>query len=648
MSSEAATDRVANILIVDDVRENLIAVVALLERPEYRLVTASSGEAALRELLKQEEFALILLDLRMPGMDGLEVARIAKQRARIRDVPIIFVTAEHDHGDSLTRAYELGAADFIGKPFEAVVLQAKVAVFVELYFKTRDLERKSEELRRHEREEQERRGRAEREASEAHLRNVTDAVPVLIWTANAKEAVTGWNRAFSVYTGITFAASAAQDWTQVQHPEDRVRVMKSWAEAVEKGQPLDVELRLRRVDGAFRWHMLRAQPERDAHGVVQGWVATAVDIEDQKALVRTERELAEKATEARNAAERANQAKDEFLATISHELRTPLTSIMGWVRLLQSKQTRTDRREHGLRVIERNAITQARLIDDLLDVSRITSGKLELRLRSVALVEPVEAAVETLRPAAEAKRITLVMPELRPEGRIQGDRARLQQIFWNLLSNAVKFTPEGGSVTIAMQESTEKLSVRVSDTGAGMEPAFIPVAFEPFRQEDRKGLRKQGGLGLGLAIVKQLVELHGGQVSATSEIGKGTTFTVTFTREPEGIWALPRATPLPGELHAGALAGARVIACTTAAEALRDIAQRPDALVCTARAGSELLPQLRSLSPEQGGLVPAVALAEDPSETDDTLEPGFQGYVAAPLVPEALVHALSQLGMGTP
>ena len=220
---------------------------------------------------------------------------------------------------------------------------------------------------------------------------------------------------------------------------------------------------------------------------------------------------------ARDEAERANRLKDEFLATLSHELRTPLNAILGWVAMLQNGQAAIDRLPHALNVIRRNADLQAQIVGDVLDMSRIITGRMQLAIETLDLGATIASAVETVRPGAEAKNLSMVIDVDADIPSIHGDGARLQQVLWNLLSNAVKFTPPGGRITVTARRGGMGVLISVADTGAGLDIAFLPYAFDRFRQEDQSFTRTQGGLGLGLAIVKHLVELHGGQVTAFSD-----------------------------------------------------------------------------------------------------------------------------------
>jgi signal transduction histidine kinase len=252
---------------------------------------------------------------------------------------------------------------------------------------------------------------------------------------------------------------------------------------------------------------------RDASGRIIRWFGTNTDIDDQKRLHRL--------------AEEANRAKDTFLATVSHELRTPLTSMMGWAELLKLGMLDEKGQRHAIDVIEASARSQAQLIGDLLDISRIISGKLRLDVQPLELAPVIAAALDVMHPAAEAKSIRLVARVNHNVGTVSGDPDRMQQVVWNLLSNAVKFTPEGGRVEISLKRAGAQAEIAVKDDGAGIDPEFLPHVFEHFRQADSTTTRKHGGLGLGLAIVRRLVELHGGTVAAESEgEGRGATFRI--------------------------------------------------------------------------------------------------------------------------
>jgi signal transduction histidine kinase/ActR/RegA family two-component response regulator len=389
--------------------------------------------------------------------------------------------------------------------------------------------------------------------------------------------------------------------------------------------------------------------------------------------------LREKA--ARAEAEAANRLKDEFLSTLSHELRTPLTSIIGWTSLMRAGAVKGEAHAQALETVERNARTQSRLIDDLLDLSRIISGKLLVETREVDLASVVSDSIEVVRPAADAKRIRLSY-ECEPGAKIiTGDPARLQQVAWNLLSNAVKFTPEGGVVHVKLLGDDARVWLSVEDTGRGIRPEFLPHVFDRFRQADSATTRQHGGLGLGLAIVRHLAELHGATVHAESGgEGLGSTFVVTF---PLAKAAAPCAcSGLRGESAGGALSlnrpetlagvrvlvvddehdtrnlistviaqsGAEVTACSNAGEALEKLKTwRPHILMSDigmpGEDGFALIKRVRALPPERGGRTPAAALTAYARDDDRarSLAAGYQLHIAKPFTPRDLIAAVSEL-----
>ena len=410
---------------------------------------------------------------------------------------------------------------------------------------------------------------------------------------------------------------------------------------------------------------------------------------DARALAESEarfRQLADSERAARTEAERTSRMKDEFLATLSHELRTPLNAILGWTQVLRGDPANTEDMEAGLATIERNSRAQTQIIEDLLDMSKIISGKIRLNVERLDLVAVVEGAVETARPAAVAKGIrlhTTIDPQL---STVSGDANRLQQVFWNLLSNATKFTPKGGSVQVGLDRIESHLEVRVVDSGEGIEPEFLPDVFDKFRQQDASTTRQHGGLGLGLAIVKQLVELHGGNVRVQSSgKGRGATFIVTLPlsvlqpsveadepshRDRQGVDTGSLSIPtellrlegikvlvVDDEPDARALVKrlledrrAQVTTAGSVAEAMeRFQAERPDVLVSDigmpGEDGYALIRKVRALAPEQGGSTPAVALTAY-ARTEDRLKAlmaGFQVHAVKPVDATELLALVATL-----
>ncbi|MBE9181756.1 PAS domain S-box protein [Oculatella sp. LEGE 06141] len=395
------------------------------------------------------------------------------------------------------------------------------------------------------------------------------------------------------------------------------------------------------------------------------------NITDRK-LVEQEREklLAEEQA-ARAAAERANRMKDEFLTVLSHELRSPLNPILGWTKLLQVCKFDETKTAHALAIIERNAKLQTQLIDDLLDIAKILRGKMSLTVSPVNLASVIEAAIETVSTAALAKSISLhpVLPHI---GQVSGDATRLQQVVWNMLSNAIKFTPNGGQVEIHLNRVGHLAELTVRDTGRGIHPDFLPYIFESFRQEDASITRKHGGLGLGLAIVRQLVEAHGGTVTADSAgEGLGATFTVYLPLLNTEPALQPREELPPQNLDLTGIRvltvdddpdarelitilliqyGAEVLAVASASEVLANLTSfQPDVLVSDIGMpnmdGYTLMQQVRALPPEQGGQVPAIALTAYARDDDyqRAISSGYQRHVTKPLEPEQLVQTVITL-----
>jgi signal transduction histidine kinase len=385
-------------------------------------------------------------------------------------------------------------------------------------------------------------------------------------------------------------------------------------------------------------------------------------------LVRAERARAE--------AEAANRIKDEFLATLSHELRTPLTSLLGWSSVLREAKRDEKVLNQGLEAIDRNAKVQAQLIDDLLDVSRIVSGKLNLDVRPLDISSVTRSAINVVRPAADSKGITLEYWAESGLGAISADSARLQQIIWNLLSNAVKFTPHGGKISVRLAQDGSNALVTVQDTGQGIDPEFLPRVFDRFRQADSSTTRSFGGLGLGLAIVRHLVELHGGTVSARSDgVNKGATFSATFPLLTDR--AEPIAVSHTGEMNwfeARSLEGLRVLlvddepearqilstvisrtgaevkTCESAGEALAKLAEwKPDVILSDIAMPEEdgytFIHKVRALPREKGGDIPAAALTAYARDVDrsQALAAGYQMHIAKPIGASQLVSMIARL-----
>ena len=564
-----------DILLVDDHEENLVALEAILVDPAYRLVRADSGRSALKEVLKCD-FALILLDVAMPDLDGYETAELIRSRERSRRTPIIFLTANYRSEWQVFRGYSVGAVDYLFKPFSPDVLRSKVAIFVELYQQREALKRQTEALLR-------------------------------------------------------------------AHEELEARVRARTRELAAANETLRAEVEERRRIEAERQLLLESEQQARAH------------------------------------AEALNRMKDEFLATLSHELRTPLNAILGWSHLLTTGKAEPAMIERAIGIIRNNATAQSQLIEDILDVSRIIGGKLRLNIGRVRLREVIEAALDTVTPAAEAKAIAIER-ELDDVAPISGDPDRLQQVVWNVLSNAVKFTPREGRVAVRLAQRNGEITLIVQDSGIGIRPEFLPYVFDRFTQADGTATRRHGGLGLGMAIVRYLIELHGGTVRVESPgENQGATFTLALPmrqavaagdhREEAGpapAAAAPATLPRldgisvlvvddDGDSRSFLLElfterGTAVVTAASTDEAL-DIFRRlrPDVIVSDIAMpvvdGYELIRRVRALADHEGGRTPAIALTAYARTHDQqaAMAAGYDRHVRKPVDVGELIAAVAGL-----
>jgi PAS domain S-box-containing protein len=502
----------ASILLVDDHAANLLALEAILAPLGHALVRAQSGEEALKQILRRD-FALILLDVQMSGMNGFETAALIKQHTRSRHIPIIFITAISQDAEHVFKGYSQGAVDYLLKPFEPEILRSKASVFIDLHLKGERIKLQERLLRQREREVLERR-------SEHRYRSLIDSMPQCVWAMAPDGAIYYWNRACLDYCGITAEERPPSFW-HVVHAEDRGAAQQAWERSVGGPSAFERQLRIRRgSDGAYRWHLARGMPERDEHGVVVGWIVTATDIDDQK--------------QAEDALKKAVSHRDDFLSVASHELRTPLTSLklelnnLGRISQRNNGTVEPAKLNNKLTKIEAQAERLHRLIDHLLDVSRVTSGRLEIELDDVdltRLVTDIGARFEE-----EASRVgcrLTVVTDVAVVGR--WDRNRLEQVITNLLSNALKYG-SGKPVSLSVDMMDGKARVVVRDQGVGISPDDQERIFGRF--ERAVSTRNFGGIGLGLWIVKEIVGALGGRVSVQSALGAGSTFTVELPRQP--------------------------------------------------------------------------------------------------------------------
>ena len=685
-------DRV-NLLAVDDNPAKLLTLASLLEELDQNVMTASSGREALR-LILQHEFAVVLLDVHMPAMDGFETASLIRQRKSSEHTPIIFVTSYPDDTHA-ARGYELGAVDYILAPVDPDVLRTKVMVFVELFKKTAQVKAQAAAL--------ERRATRLQQLTQASLAINSALSPgqTLQVAADFARNILGAHQAVAV-------AAPEEKWSAARSavslsPESEAVGER---EVVRDGAALVALLTAMGTGGPARRPRGDSESEWDAYHAESrparaGWLAVPLtgrdgrsfgllhaldkcegDFRDDDAAALTQlAQMSSIAIEnAINAeAREANRMKDEFLTTLSHELRTPLAAIVGWTRLLRTGRLDADRTVGALEVIERNVSAQAKLIDDLLDVSRIITGKLRLTIQPASLSAVIGAAMDSMRLAADGKQIEMRF-ENHTEGdddRILGDPDRIQQIVWNLISNSIKFTPPRGRVTIALRRRENEFEVEVRDTGQGMTEEFLRHAFDRFRQADSSLTRSHGGLGIGLAIARHLTELHGGSIAAESPgPGLGSGFRVQLPAVALGVERNVRSDPEPRaaavERAPGSLVGVRVllvedqwdgrelmaeilrsagcevVATGSAQEAIEVLPQaRPDVLMSDigmpGQDGYSLLREIRQIADFES--LPAIAVSAYAREEDRirSISAGFQLHLSKPFEPNELLVAISRV-----
>ena len=539
-----------NILIVDDEVRNLNVLESLLYAPDRRLVRATSADEALLALVR-DDFAVLIIDIQMPGMNGFELAGLIKQRRRTQHIPILFLTAFQDD-EKVRQGYSVGAVDYLTKPVSPEILRSKVNVFVELHRKTQALtalnraleqeiaERQKAEAALHranegleacvrQRMDELTRANSALRESEAHLRLVADHVSVFIIHLDRRRHFKFVNRAYAERHGLPPEKIVGAHLAEITGRE-AYRMLNTLIGEAFTGRRVEFEREIPYAGAGPRWEHVVCQPEHSPEGEVIGIVAVIADITARKQF---EQEIAR----ARDEALAGARAKDDFLAMLSHELRTPLNPVL----LLASDAVRNPALPPEVRadfeVILRSTTVEARLIDDLLDVTRITHGKLTLEPRLTDVHTVLEEALATVRPEVEAKGIELALALGSDERRVFGDPVRLQQIFWNVLRNAVKFTEPGGRIHVRTSRYDAGLCVTIRDNGFGMTRAELERAFKPFKQGEHLragGGSRFGGLGLGLAITHTLVGMHGGRIRAESAgRGQGAVFVIE----------LPFATP---------------------------------------------------------------------------------------------------------
>lgn len=678
-----------NILLVDDQPENLVALEAILGELGANLVKSTSGEEALRCLL-QDDFAVILLDVQMPQMDGFEVATLIRQRQRSRDTPIIFLTAFSSNEQFMFKGYALGAVDYLIKPIAPNVLLSKVAIFIELFKKSEALRHKTEILQRQ--TTQLEAINAELQMSEERFRLLSTCSPLGVFVTDTEGHCVYTNPRFQAICCGSAEVIPQQSWLVSVHPDDSAIAQSTWTAFMAEGQEYSQEFRFQGQDEGARWVSVRSARLVSEQRQFLGYVGTVEDITERKQAEAANAQVIREQA-ARQEAETANRMKDEFIAVLSHELRTPLNSILGWSHLLRSRNLDPQKTDYAISTIERNAIAQKQLIEDILDVSQIVRGKLQLHCQPLDLAAIAQTALETVRPTAEAKAIALV-DNVQDTARLEimGDALRLQQVVWNLLTNAIKFTPQQGRVDLHLSKASDLpptltppppayepgyAQLRISDTGMGIDADFLPHIFDRFRQADSSTTRAQGGLGLGLAIVYYLVEQHQGYVWAESPgVEQGTTFTVALPLVPSPSDPVPAVPPDPQPAGVGLCAlvnmpilivdddddtrdyltfllesqGAVVTAAATAGEGFQLLSStRPALLLCDISMpdmdGYTLIEKIRTQLPSPQAQIPAIAITAHARVSDQAhaLATGFQHHLPKPVEAEVLIQTILQV-----
>jgi len=494
--------------MVDDQPARLLSYEAILSGLGVECVRALSGRQALERLLKQS-FAVILLDVSMPEMDGFETARLIRQHPRYERTPIIFITGVHVSELDQLKGYELGAIDYIAVPVVPEVLRSKVAVLVELHQRRSELERLNltlaatrEELR------------AQHAESERRLLAIIENVPVGVAFADMSGRFQYVNRAWCDLLGYSAEELRTLSWTDITHP-DEIEYDRAQAARVASGELSHylLEKRYVRKDGSVVWVNLYGNFVLDDAGrPIQG-VGVCIDV--------TGRHLEER-------------RRDEFLAMLAHELRNPMAPIRNAAEVLAQRLGRDARTQPLTDILKRQTTQLSRLLDDLLDVARLTHGRIELHREILPVATCIELAIEAAGPLIRERRHRLTVTQTLQPLSVNADRTRLVQCLSNLLTNAAHYTEPGGDIAIRAQARDGKAVIEVADTGAGLSAELLPRVFDPFVQGERSLDRAQGGLGIGLSLCRRLIEMHGGGVSAQSEgLGRGSVFRLELPLAPE-------------------------------------------------------------------------------------------------------------------
>lgn len=644
------------LLIDDNPQDRILAVRALKREYSYLQVEQIARLEEFTQALETGHFDLVITDYQLRWSDGLTVLRFIK--SRYPSCPVIMFTNSATQ-ETAVEAMKSGLDDYVVKSPKHYVRLPAVTRSV--------LERVAV---------QQKVG-----TMENRFQTLLNQLNVGVFRLTLDGCLLESNPAFRRLLGSEslVEAQAVQPLASYFQPEIYAQMLNP----LKQNEPIcDCEVQLQRVDGSSIWVRLSTTFSTiDGQTVVDGLME---DISEAKHREAERQQTEDKLRQQALALEQANRIKDDFLAVLSHELRSPLTAILGWAKVLQKNKCDEATTARALLTIERNARSQAQLVEDLLDISRIIRGQLRLNVYPVDLVTVIEAAIDTVRPAADAKQIQLQTVLDPMAGAVSGDSGRLQQVVWNLLINAVKFTPKGGRVEIRLARINSHVEITVIDTGCGIGDEFLPYIFERFRQGDNSITRPYGGLGLGLAIVRQLVELHGGTVHVTSPgVGLGATFVVKLplmtintplsdsglglTTVGDGL-STSCSSRLDGlrvlvvddeadirELLKQILTeyGSEVVAVASANAAISALSEQTNILVSDismpGEDGYALLRRVRSLSPERGGQVPALALTAYARMEDrrNAFLAGFQSHIAKPVEPDVLIAAIANLARRT-
>lgn len=638
------------VLNVDDTAANRYLKSRALRQAGFHVVEAATAAAAIA-MVNERRPDLVLLDIKLPDMSGLDVCRLLKNDPKTRDIPVVHISATFVDEITKISSSNVGAEVYLAEPVGPQELTSTLRTVLRLSAAERAIA-----------------------ANHERMRLATEGAGIATWDIAVGSAESVWSPQFFTMLGYQPGSvpPTLDTWLARVRADEREMSARTLAEALQRPGSVSLEQCIERADNREeRCIAVFGTMEVNARGEPQRLIGVAIDITERR-RVEAERELLLAQTRrAQLAAEEASRMKDEFLAILSHELRTPLAAVLGWLHLARSGKLTPEQKESALETVERNALQQSQLIDDLLDVSRIITGKLEREDLVASIGQVLESAVETARLAAAVRRINLVSAIEPGSATVRGNPARFAQIFNNLLSNAIKFSPEGGRIDVRLHRDDSRVCVSVTDAGEGLSPEMLPRIFDTFRQADSSTRRRHGGLGLGLAIVKSLVDLYGGTIAAESDgIGQGSTFTATFPlMSDDGAVEVKAANePLADDLH-----GLRVLIVDDEADHLGMAAQLlrlEGAAVATASNADDALIAARNLRPDvlildigmpnmdgyallellrqQTGapeLLPAVALTGFASISDARRAEaaGFNAHIAKPFDTKHLRQTISRI-----